>query len=89
MRGPTQNARRPRPAPADGTAWAEVNTRSYDACLPFYQQVFGWDAQHERQIARLIDMGIDAVYSDFVDRMVAVAATFEADSRPAAGDDGD
>ena len=28
---------------------------------------FGWDAQHERQIARLIDMGIDAVYSDFVD----------------------
>ena len=37
---------------------------------------FGWDAQHERQIARLIDMGIDAVYSDFVDRMVAVAATF-------------
>ena len=50
---------------------------------------FGWDAQHERQIARLIDMGIDAVYSDFVDRMVAVAATFEGDSRPAAGDDGD
>ena len=46
---------------------------------------FGWDAQHERQIARLIDMGIDAVYSDFVDRMVAVAATFEGDSarRPA------
>jgi hypothetical protein len=34
-------------------------------------------------------MGIDAVYSDFVDRMVAVAATFEGDSRPAAGDDGD
>ena len=50
---------------------------------------FGWDAQHERQIARLIDMGIDAVYSDFVDRMVAVAATFAGDSRPAVGDDGD
>lgn len=37
---------------------------------------FGWDAQHERQIARLIDQGIDAVYSDYVDRLVAVEATF-------------
>ena len=37
---------------------------------------FGWDAQHERQIARLIDLGIDALYSDYVDRMVAVAETF-------------
>jgi len=32
---------------------------------------FGWDAQHERQIAALIDGGIDAVYGDFVDRLVA------------------
>lgn len=37
---------------------------------------FGWDAQFERQLAGLIDMGIDAVYSDHVDRMVAVARTF-------------
>ncbi len=37
---------------------------------------FAWDAQHERQLASLIDMGIDAVYSDDVERMVAVAATF-------------
>ncbi|MEO0495234.1 MAG: glycerophosphodiester phosphodiesterase [Actinomycetota bacterium] len=50
---------------------------------------FGWDAQHERQIARLIDMGIDAVYSDYVDRMVAVAATFEGDTRPVTTDDED
>jgi len=34
---------------------------------------FGWDAQHERQLASLIDMGIDAVYSDYSDRMAAVA----------------
>ena len=40
---------------------------------------FGWDAQHERQIARLIDMGIDGLYSDYVDRMVAVADTFDFD----------
>ncbi len=38
---------------------------------------FGWDAQYERQLAALIDMGIDGVYSDHVDRMVAVASTFE------------
>lgn len=32
---------------------------------------FGWDAQHPRQLDELLDMGIDAVYSDHVDRMVA------------------
>ncbi len=37
---------------------------------------FGWDAQHERQLAALIDMGVDAIYSDYVDRMVAVAREY-------------
>ncbi len=32
---------------------------------------FGWDAQHERILDELFDMGIDALYSDHVDRMVA------------------
>jgi glycerophosphoryl diester phosphodiesterase len=32
---------------------------------------FGWDAQHERVLDELLDMGIDAVYSDHTDRMVA------------------
>jgi len=31
---------------------------------------FGWDAQHERVLDELLDSGIDAVYSDHVDRMV-------------------
>ena len=31
---------------------------------------FGWDAQHERILDDLLDMGIDGVYSDHVDRMV-------------------
>lgn len=31
---------------------------------------FGWDAHHTRQLEELLDMGIDAVYSDHVDRMV-------------------
>jgi len=30
---------------------------------------FGWDAQQPRVLSELLDMGIDAVYSDHVDRM--------------------
>jgi glycerophosphoryl diester phosphodiesterase len=33
---------------------------------------FGWDAQHERILQGLVDAGIDAVYSDHVDRMMEV-----------------
>ena len=32
---------------------------------------FGWDAQHPRVLNELLDMGIDAVYSDHTDRMMA------------------
>lgn len=32
---------------------------------------FGWDAQYERILHGLLDAGIDGVYSDHVDRMVA------------------
>ncbi|MDH3705257.1 MAG: glycerophosphodiester phosphodiesterase [Acidimicrobiia bacterium] len=32
---------------------------------------FGWDAQFERHMDELLDMGIDAIYSDHVDRMMA------------------
>jgi glycerophosphoryl diester phosphodiesterase len=40
---------------------------------------FGWDAQLPRVLAELVDMGIDAVYSDHVDRMVdAVGAAYPA-----------
>lgn len=38
---------------------------------------FGWDAQHERMLRELIEAGIDAVYSDFVDRMTTVVAEFD------------
>ena len=38
---------------------------------------FGWDAQTPRVIDELIDLGIDGVYSDHVDRLVdAVAAAY-------------
>jgi glycerophosphoryl diester phosphodiesterase len=31
---------------------------------------FGWDAHQARRVARLLDVGIDAIYSDFPDRLV-------------------
>jgi glycerophosphoryl diester phosphodiesterase len=46
----------------------------------FERLAFGWDAQHERVLRELVRMGIDGVYSDHVDRMVAVLGL-----RPAAG----
>jgi len=36
----------------------------------FGRLTFGWDAQHERMVLDLLDMGIDAVYSNHVDRMM-------------------
>ncbi len=35
---------------------------------------FGWDAQHDRILDQLLDDGLDAVYSDHVDRMVDALA---------------
>ena len=38
----------------------------------FSRHTFGWDAQHERVLTALVEMGIDAVYSDHVDRMMPI-----------------
>jgi glycerophosphoryl diester phosphodiesterase len=38
---------------------------------------FASGAHYERQIARVIDMGMDAIVGDQVERMAAVAATFD------------
>jgi glycerophosphoryl diester phosphodiesterase len=40
----------------------------------FDRVAFGWDAQYERVLAALFDMGIDGVFSDHVDRMVEALA---------------
>lgn len=37
-------------------------------------RVFAWDAQDEATLRRLLDWGVDAVYSDHVDRMTAALA---------------
>lgn len=42
----------------------------------FDLHAFGWDAQQTRHIVELVDAGIDAVYSDHVDRMVEALASF-------------
>ncbi|MYA84437.1 MAG: glycerophosphodiester phosphodiesterase [Acidimicrobiaceae bacterium] len=42
----------------------------------FGRFALGWDAQQARQIAELVDAGIDGVYSDHVDRMVETLARF-------------
>ena len=36
----------------------------------FGRLAFAWDAQHERVLKDLLRMGIDAVYSDYTDRLV-------------------
>ncbi|HUP85485.1 MAG TPA: glycerophosphodiester phosphodiesterase [Acidimicrobiales bacterium] len=40
----------------------------------FELHCFGWDAQFERVLAGLLQMGMDGVYSDHVDRMVDALA---------------
>jgi glycerophosphoryl diester phosphodiesterase len=40
----------------------------------FRRACFGWDAQHERVLDELLDMGLDGVYSDHVDRLTAALA---------------
>ena len=43
----------------------------------FERMSFAWDAQHERVLRELLRMGIDGVYSDWVDRMVDALHTPE------------
>lgn len=45
----------------------------------FGVQAFGWDAQEVRHLRDLLGMGIDAVYSDHVTRMVATVSEFSED----------
>ena len=46
----------------------------------FGRFALGWDAQQARQIAELVDAGIDGVYSDHVDRMMETLARFTDDA---------
>lgn len=37
---------------------------------------FGWDAHHDRTLGELLDAGLDAVYSDHVDRMMEAISRY-------------
>ncbi|HUF85073.1 MAG TPA: glycerophosphodiester phosphodiesterase [Acidimicrobiia bacterium] len=47
----------------------------------FGVQTFAWDVQEVRHIRAAIEMGIDAIYCDHVNRMVATVAEFARDDR--------
>jgi glycerophosphoryl diester phosphodiesterase len=51
-----------------GTEWTGGLTTLFHR---FEVLAFGWDAQHDRTLDNLLRAGVDAVYSDHVDRMVA------------------
>ncbi len=42
----------------------------------FGRYAFGWDAQHPREIALLLDAGLDGVFSDHVDRLTEAIEGF-------------
>jgi glycerophosphoryl diester phosphodiesterase len=46
---------------------------------------FGWDAQLDRVLDGLLDLGIDGVYSDHVDRMVDAITRISTSQRPDRG----
>jgi len=55
----------------------------------FDVQAFAWDVQEVRHLRAMLSIGIDAVYCDNVDRMVATAAEWTTDgpSSPGRGDE--
>jgi glycerophosphoryl diester phosphodiesterase len=46
----------------------------------FGLRAFAWDAQETRYLRSMISMGVDAVYCDHVERMVATVAEFSPDA---------
>lgn len=77
-RGPEHHAARLRDLGVDAvnlhhSEWTAGSVALYHR---FGRYCLGWDAQQPRIIVSLLDMGIDGVFSDHVDRMVDAAATF-------------
>jgi len=50
--------------------WSDWSAGHVTLFHRFERVAFGWDCQHRRQLDALLDMGIDGVYSDHVDRMM-------------------
>jgi glycerophosphoryl diester phosphodiesterase len=66
---------------ANGVAAMNLHRSEWTAGLVtlfhrFDVRAFAWDAQEVRHIRALLDMQVDAIYSDHVDRLVATVAEF-------------
>ena len=76
QRGPEQHAARLRELGVDAvnlhqSEWTAGTVALYHR---FGRYCLGWDAQQPRVITSLLDMGMDGIFSDHVDRMVDGAA---------------
>ena len=49
--------------------FSEWNEGLVSLCHRFQIRSFAWDAQKEEQIIRLLSIGVDGIYSDYVRRM--------------------
>ena len=52
----------------------------------FERYALAWGLIHDRELAAVIDAGIDGVYSDHVDRMMQIVGAFYPDADPDASD---
>lgn len=50
--------------------WSGWDAATVEAVHSAGLLAFGWDAHRPRRVARLLDLGVDAIYSDFPDRLV-------------------
>jgi glycerophosphoryl diester phosphodiesterase len=50
--------------------WSSWNEAMVAAVHAAGLLAFGWDAHQSRRVARLLELGVDAIYSDFPDRLV-------------------
>jgi glycerophosphoryl diester phosphodiesterase len=55
--------------------WRDWTTERVERCHDVGVAAFGWDAQDAAAMERLLGMGVDAIYSDFPDRLVARIAS--------------
>jgi glycerophosphoryl diester phosphodiesterase len=51
--------------------WRDWTTERVERCHDVGIAAFGWDAQESAVMERLLGLEVDAIYSDFPDRLVA------------------
>lgn len=54
--------------------WSDWDQRLVDRCHEAGLAAFGWDAQERSLIDHLLALGVDGIYSDYPDRLVAAIA---------------